>query len=192
MYCILSKIELNLSASKNQIFCQKVLSFTTQYSQSDSISSERMAAFSCFLKNHNSSWIFVLLLLVSLGTIQALRQHVFGPPTYVSINSTVNQQQLPFSDPTQWQYPPTSLLTQYLYGPLLGTCSSLRAQIQFQSKALKRRQKLPLALNSNSDPQSIIPFGNSCIFRKPFFTYKTHVCYASHYSRLWNKRSPWN
>ena len=101
-----------------------------------------------------------------------------GPPTYVNINSTVNQQQLPFSDPTQWQYLPTSLLTQYQYGPLLGTCSSLRAQIQFQSKALKRRQKLPLALNSNCDPQSTIPFGNSGIFRKPFFTNKTHVCYA--------------
>ena len=36
------------------------------------------------------------------GTIQVLRQHVLGffRPTYVSINSTVNQQKLPFSDPT--------------------------------------------------------------------------------------------
>ena len=36
-------------------------------------------------------------------TIQVLRQHVLaflGPPTYVSINSTVNRQKLPFSDPT--------------------------------------------------------------------------------------------
>ena len=36
----------------------------------------------------------------ALGTIQVLRQHVFGPPTYFSINGTVNQQKLPFSDPT--------------------------------------------------------------------------------------------
>ena len=39
-----------------------------------------------------------------LGTIQLLLLHVFGllrpKPTYVSINSTVNQQKLPFSDPT--------------------------------------------------------------------------------------------
>ena len=38
---------------------------------------------------------------ILLGTIQVLRQHVFGflgPPTYISINSTVNQQKLPFSE----------------------------------------------------------------------------------------------
>ena len=43
---------------------------------------------------------------LSLGTIQVLRQNVLaflGPPTYVSINSTVNQQKLPFSDP---KHPP--------------------------------------------------------------------------------------
>jgi hypothetical protein len=40
------------------------------------------------------------------GTIQVLRQQVFGfftpthVPTYVTINSTVNQQKLSFSDPT--------------------------------------------------------------------------------------------
>ena len=43
------------------------------------------------------------IIKILLGTIQVLRQHGFGflgPPTYFSINSTVNQQKLPFSHPT--------------------------------------------------------------------------------------------
>ena len=60
------------------------------------------------LRSVSTKNLALLLRIANLGTIQVLRQHVFGffrpthPPTrnYVSINSTVNQQKLPFSDPT--------------------------------------------------------------------------------------------
>ena len=58
--------------------------------------------------------------ILSFGTIQVLYQHVLGPSTHlhISINSTVNQGKLPFSDPTHpplcwrntWMVPRHALL----------------------------------------------------------------------------------
>ena len=58
----------------------------------DNISSNRLVYHMCGMVTDSSQGPFKYYVSMCLAFL--------GPPTYVSINSTVNQQKLPFSDPT--------------------------------------------------------------------------------------------